>query len=431
MTRSRLIPWLALGALGACATADAQVLWRAQRPPVVGEVVNVSSEGVTVKAAEGEGTRLIGWQSVRAVEGPLATPAARFTPDADALWRIEQRVARGDYRLTEMVAEPRYRAMVEGGRLAGPSAALVAEAVLRCRLARGFTTGAIIPALDLARAVQGVDTSAWIGWSPRGVEVQDPRWREGPVIDTATLLCPWTPPIFERSQASRGLVALLETKDWVRLRGDVGSAGEAGVIAELYRWAVEAEVQDRPAGAEIDLPGRDSEHPGVKVVRWVLESRYGSETQRRAARTALLQKINEEIRRQALDESAASGDSELSANVPPRWLEAWCRMAVGRSLLVEADAALKRQGVIQLLHVPARFADRYPSLAILSLRLAESGLREMGDATGAGSLRAEIVRIDPVLGRAEEPASAPMTPSPSPSSAPMPQPVPSDAAKPR
>jgi hypothetical protein len=106
-------------------------------------------------------------------------------------------------------------------------------------------------------------------------------------------------------------------------------------------------------------------------------------------------------------------------------------MAVGRSLLVEANAALKRQGVIQLLHVPARFADRYPSLAILSLRLAESGLREMGDATGAGTLRAEIVRIDPVLGRVEEPASAPATPSPSPSSAPMPQPVPSDAAKPR
>ncbi len=52
-------------------------------------------------------------------------------------------------------------------------------------------------------------------------------------------------------------------------------------------------------------------------------------------------------------------------------------------------------GVIELLHVPARFASDQPALASLALRDAATALRALGEHDGASDLLQQLPAIDP------------------------------------
>jgi hypothetical protein len=75
---------------------------------------------------------------------------------------------------------------------------------------------------------------------------------------------------------------------------------------------------------------------------------------------------------------------------PARWLEAWCRVGIGRSLLRESDESSRMQGVIELLHLPARFGAQEPYLSAVALAEAAVALGEMGDAAGASAIKSEL-----------------------------------------
>jgi hypothetical protein len=131
----------------------------------------------------------------------------------------------------------------------------------------------------------------------------------------------------------------------------------------LYRAAWLFEV-----GQRVQVPESGSEDAGVKLVREMVLSRVGDAEQRKAARELLMRRAE-------------------SADVEP-WQEAWCRAAVGRSLMSESDGQQRREGVLQALHVPARLARHAPELAALALN-------ELGDSGGAGALKDELARLSP------------------------------------
>jgi len=100
-------------------------------------------------------------------------------------------------------------------------------------------------------------------------------------------------------------------------------------------------------------------------------SRAGSDEQRQSARKSL--------------------ETRLAAKELEPWVECWCRVAIGRSLLREQDSEHKRQGVIQLLHAPARFVRVAPHVAGIALAESAVALHGMGDDTGASALKAELL----------------------------------------
>src|SRR5690606_25847987 len=107
-------------------------------------------------------------------------------------------------------AEPLFDELAQVyGAERGPSAAVVAEGVLRCRLSRG---------------AQGSATAAWLWWSwlidEKERQASGPEWIGGgtslpPVVDAATGLAPALPPVWA-PVASSGAAA--SSVEWSRLR---------------------------------------------------------------------------------------------------------------------------------------------------------------------------------------------------------------------
>jgi hypothetical protein len=118
-------------------------------------------------------------------------------------------------------------------------------------------------------------------------------------------------------------------------------------------------------------------------------ARAGDDAQRAAARDALRARLGDEL---------------------PAWQEAWCRVGIGRSLLVEADPARVMDGVVELMHLPARFGDEQPYLTGVALAESAAALGRLGDSSGAATLEA-ILRQSfadhPALEWADLPRHAP------------------------
>jgi|GEM_PF-4121802 len=72
------------------------------------------------------------------------------------------------------------------------------------------------------------------------------------------------------------------------------------------------------------------------------------------------------------------------------WREAWRRMAIGRSLILEEGAGAQRLGAIALLHVTARFSESLPQHSATALALTAWTLHKLGDDAGASALRYEL-----------------------------------------
>lgn len=398
---------VALAVLLACAgaaRADEALVLRSvgpstSVPSVAGTLISVDASGVRL-ASEGTpgGGVVVGWQRVRSVGGNLEREALNFEKTRDALWRMEQRVIRGDYRLAEALAEPLFAAAVKNGSLAGPSGALLAEVVLRCRLARGYSTGAVFAYLDLARVLseRTPGSPRWVGWDEAGIATMDPRWAGQVVLDSDTRLCPYLPPVYSPAMAGRALPALVEAEAWKRLEGQ---ADEVAMLAALYHYAARGEAMLMGAAGEraVALPPLpplpEGAGDGLRLVHLMVTSRFGDGPAREGARRALEQRILDQLRLSAAevaDASEATPGISGSGLEAPRWAEGWCRLAIGRSLLREEDPARRLEGVIELLHLPARFSDSLPSLAVLALVEAAEELERSGDGTGAAALRMEV-----------------------------------------
>lgn len=329
-----------------------QIEMRGGLAPPAGEVVRVDAAGVWLSPA-GSGSEpslAVGWDRVRSVGGPMAPHAARFEAVADLAWRARTRLERGDAIAAEPLFEELFvgrRGEFEGYRgQVGPTAATVAEGLLRCRLRRGAHVAAIDPWLALLRA----------GPNPEGIGADRSL---GPVIDPALGLAPALPPIWLAWPSVQGFAAAAAPAS-----DESPESARTALLRELYVQSARFE-----AGLSTRMPDVVTDDPGVTLVAQIVASRAGGPEERARARQLLADRV--------------------TAGTEP-WVEAWCRAAIGRSLLLEADLRSKQRGVVELLHLPARFGRIHPYLAGTALAQASVALRETGDTAGADRLLLEL-----------------------------------------
>ncbi|MBL8964483.1 MAG: hypothetical protein KF787_09085 [Phycisphaeraceae bacterium] len=343
---------LALALIAFAGWSDTQVVLRDPSVAPITDVVEVGPAGVILAGASPR--RIIPWNLVRRVDGPHADQAAEFLRAGDDLWRSLGRIARGDLPSAESLLES---ISGESVTTPGPTAQIVWLALARCRLERGAHTAA---------------TAAWLEW----LAVRTP---DDPLIESTPLpwashaapdqtgLVPHLPPIWV-NVPSVAVAAGEHTRPWSA--GFADRDDDAGRLAETLRgWYVQA------ARGACDLPTgpwpEPTDHPGVALVSAVVLAQHGDEGERHSAREQL---------RSLLGRGAAP------------WIESWCRVALGRSLLRESDAETRRLGVVELLHVPARLESAVPYLTGIALADAAAGLRMLGDHRGATTLRDELIR---------------------------------------
>lgn len=399
--------WLAAVALGGAGAADAaaQVEVRGQAEPLGTAVVKVDLRGVEVQSdGAGGGTKLVSWDRVRRIVGEKAGEGAAYADLADSVFRARTRLERGDLRGAEPLLE---RCYAKQTGLAGPTGAVLAEGVLRLRLARGAQAMAVAPWLDWLDLRYKAGTKEQQSWVGGRISLPE-------VIDPATGLVGRIPPVFSMVDNAAGVRLLSEASTWTRFEHADDAVRD---IVAIYRAAASFEVNP---GGGVAVPTIKTTEDHVVMMLEMVRARIGSPTERRDARGRLairLATVNLAASEDAATEAANPGSGAApSGSIGAAWMEAWLRAAIGRSLLRESGPTEMRQGVVEMLHVPARLADAAPELARLALAEAADALARMGDDAASATLRDEMrKRFGPGAGDdgliTEEPA-APMEAEP-------------------
>lgn len=334
-----------------------------------GEVIGISSTGVSIGTRIAPSVRplpslLIGWDRVRTItvpegwkslDGDDLSRISTYLASGERVWRARRRLERND----APAAEPLFETAFAEYRLKpGPTSAVVAEGLLRCRLRRGAHVLALEPWL------------AWVAASerdPAGASHFQSGWADAaglpPMLDGPTDLVPALPPIWLGWESVRGLAS-----------GDAGADAwpvdsVSGALMGLYRASARYE-----AGQAVEMPSSLPEHPGVAIVAAITRARIGTPEQRQMGR----RQVEERLR---------------SSSSP--WLEAWLRAGLGRSLVQERDVATRRRGVLELLEVPARFGRTHAYLSGVALAEASTTMDSLGDASAASILRQDLARTYP------------------------------------
>ena len=105
---------------------------------------------------------------------------------------------------------------------------------------------------------------------------------------------------------------------------------------------------------------------GAELLRAMVESRSADARLRVSARDRL--------------------DAGLESDIGT-WREAWRRVALGRSLLMEKDPSQRSDGVFHLMHLPARFATTQPYLCSIAAGAIAKELSTRAKDEAAAALR--------------------------------------------
>lgn len=314
-----------------------------------GLLVDAPVTGVSIRGVEvgGDEARVIGWDNVKRVIGRRAPDAAPYMDMAERAWRARIRLARGDFGLASALLEDLY-AHLAGE--AGPTALMVAEGTMACRLWYGDRVAAVDAWLEAVRLRAMGERIAG-----------DPPLH--PMVDPHTLLTPALAPLWLERE---GLMGLADSWD--------GSAPATGDVAGRLRVLYAASAQralglavDEEAVASAALSG--DPHAGVALVGQIVQAMSSDPSRRDSARAALRAGLQDDM---------------------GTWREAWRRAALGRSLLIEDDEAARLAGLFELVHLPARFARSQPQLAGAALAEMSLELSRRGEAEAAERLRAEL-----------------------------------------
>lgn len=339
---------------GLCAAAVADTVERRGREPALeGEVTRIDDAGITVRSSLGA-VHFVPWDRVRRVEARAKDPMLeqRLALATD-LWRARSRVERNDMTLAEPLLErlfERFRGQTH------ETALVVAEGLLRCRLARADHVLAVVPALEVARL--------------RRADVSTETYSQlPPIFDHEYALCTQLAPAWLPSPQLEALAHDLKTHD---AQGDRVVAAMAG----LYRQAL---LPALGRAAETSAPEREPDHPGVRLLDLLVATGDADEAKRRTAREQLKRMLK-----------TLSG-----------WSEAWVRFHLGRSLIREGMQA-REEGAVHLIHLPARFGRTQPYLAALGLGYVAETLKRDGNDEGAERMRAQLQRTYPYLAGAIE-----------------------------
>lgn len=350
---------IVLAGLAACASGAQgdEVLLRAGRTAPEGEVRTFGLAGVVFEDPFGV-ERIVRWDHVLTVGDTFAAEAEPYMRLADLAWRGRTRLERGD----AISAEPMFEALFEAyAGIQGEMASMVAEGLLRCRLRRSAHTAAIEPWLAYLNSENAGPYRSLIAGALR------------PAVDASTGLVPSLAPVWLKTPAVEALAESALPIAWDR--EGAAPPRRAQVLGELYRHAARFEAGLVDHAPDEDVIGRDAREAGVRLVHMIVKARTGDEGERAEARQELAELL-------AVETGAGS--------TPRPWIEAWIRLGLGRSLLREADRESRLRGIVELLHVPARFGEGHPYLAGIALAEAAVALDAIGEHAGAQSLIADI-----------------------------------------
>ncbi len=328
---------------------------RGESAPIEGRTVDVNKEGVLFHVSRGPqtGDLLITWDRVQRLETDhegFAETFEQMRSLSDRLWRARSRIERGDHAAAEPILDSLFAETVHQ---TGATALIVAEGLLRCRLARGARAAAVIPWLETRRLLNaGLKPTAYTAMRP--------------VIDFQTGLCAQLPPVWTRSVGVEQMLADLGQYS--------GAAPQVQRLAALYaraaRLALGAPIEDAAAFYRSDESwDRD---PGVVVA---------------TAFVAALERVK-----------PMPADPEKVLARPLREegpLTPWAFFLRGLARVESADADRRRQGLVDLLTIPAMHREANAYLAGFAIERAAAVLEQMGRAADAASLRAELKREDP------------------------------------
>lgn len=310
---------------------------------VTAQSVEPGPSGLAVTTAEGR--TLVSWHRVKGVSGPGSQGAELYIPVAEDAWRGLSRLERGD----TVAAEPLLESAFESLRTSpGVSRAVVAEGLLRCRLARGSQAAAVVPWLTLmADEAEG-------HWSPGASAV---------FLDTRTGLIIGLPPIWPGENGLASVARELSEGGF-----ESWPAGRVRDLAILY--ASSALTESGSAAPPHDPQSTD---PGVAFVRDIVNASSSDERTRSASRRELL--------------------ARLGAS-PPAWQAAWCHAGIAQSLAM-GDEPSQRLAVVHWLLVPALFAEDQPFLAGVCTARAAEQLLGLGRDAQAQPLARELLTDHP------------------------------------
>ncbi|MGD1916848.1 MAG: hypothetical protein ACFCBV_11765 [Phycisphaerales bacterium] len=346
----RLATALVLIATAPALCQDDALVLRAFEQPPTGQAMGVGPQGVRVRSPQGD-VVVVGWDRVLAVPAALREAADPFQGLAVDTWRARTRMERGDLILAAPLLQAVFEAaQAEGRQLRGPTGLVVAEGLLRCRLARGAGAAAIEPRLawlDAAIVRQPRTTFANRAWA---TDVGLPA-----AIDPSSELSPQLPPIW---LASPSLTLVLQ------LEATEGERDKATAMRVLYQAAARHEL-----GQRVDTLPDVPREASVELVRDIVAARVLDDDARAGARARL--------------ESALT-----SASTP--WMEAWILAAIGRSLVLEAAEEDRLRGVAQLLRVHVLHRAGSPHLADICVAEAAATLHALGQRDAASALVKEL-----------------------------------------
>lgn len=319
------------------------------RPSQTWPIVTMDDAGVTVRLANGD-LQVIPWDLVRDLEPDASDPQlAAKLEGARELWRARVRLQRNDPSLAEPIFErlfERYRGQ------SNECALIVAEGLLRCRLARGAQEMAVIPFLEMIRLRRaGLTTDRYDDL----IVIYDPEFG----------LCPQLAPAWVNRETLEKVQRDLDAYD--SPDDDVLRA-----LVEAYHKSIQAALQGPAVLAEADWPQWPN-HDGIDLLEDLLGTMAPEKDRRTSSRIRLLRRIPQ---------------------VPP-WTEAWIRHRVGMSLLTEPDEPSRQKGLVSLAHLPARFGRVTPYLTALGIARMARELEAEGRPEEAAILRAELERRFP------------------------------------
>lgn len=307
-----------------------------------GDIVRVDDAGVTIRLQmerqSGSWERTIGWDRVRSVSGTMEAEARDYAAIADMVWRARYRLERGDAALATSSFESlheRYRGQTS------PTALVVSEGVLRCRLYRREQASRIVgPYLETLRLIRlGVERTGF----------RDLR----PVIDPETLLCP----------------ELLPVRSWLETdqRPDLSSliADPDAVVSSLAQQYDQL-LSPLVGGSSPVAPAPTTPEAGPNLVHAMVTAVGSSQAGRQAGRERL---------------------QALTVGHREDWQEAWRRFGTGESLLLDPNREVRLRGVLELMHLPIRMGEQFPELAERAVELAAAELDAQGMAEDAAQIR--------------------------------------------
>lgn len=331
---------LLLSSVAAWSPADTIHL-RGGEGEVIGEIKSIDGSGIRLQLAEGT-TRAIPWDQIRDIDAPAhQVLASTYASRAAKLFRARSRVVRGDYAM----AEPLLAELFDPGAAAATETNLViAQGLLRCRLARGANTQAVVPFLQASR------------WMEAGATLTGDV-AQVPVIDAATGASEHLPPVFIGGTSTQVLRRALENLD-------VGTDGKVAGWRDLYLYALS------PRGGPMSPPAH------ADVIAWDMVAAIDADPDVRAAARA---RLSEALKEEGL----------------PSWRETWARFALGRSLLQESSPMQRQRGMLQAATVVATAGRTQPFLAGIALRLMADHEADSGRHDTAAWLEAELRQTMP------------------------------------